>query len=138
LGEDRPDIMGGALCARIGISLFIRQEHPELGPSVLVCLGAVRLVWVWHVTWAVNSVYRNYETCDFSRNNSIIGVVVSGEGWHNNHHADPNSAQHGHAWWEFDAAWLAIRLLAVVGLAWDVKRPSPHLQRLRLRGHGNF
>ena len=39
-----------------------------------------------------------------------------GEGWHNNHHADPRSARHGHRWWELDITYLTIRLLGLVGL----------------------
>ena len=67
----------------------------------------VRTVVVWHITWSVNSVthrwgYRNYETDEGSRNNVLVGLVSNGEGWHNNHHADPRSARHGHRWWEFD------------------------------------
>jgi stearoyl-CoA desaturase (delta-9 desaturase) len=41
-------------------------------------------------------------TSDGSRNNLLIGFLAAGEGWHNNHHADPTSARHGHQWWEFD------------------------------------
>jgi fatty-acid desaturase len=86
-------------------------------------------VLVWHVTWSINSVthlwgYRNYETDDSSRNNVIIGIISNGEGWHNNHHAYPQSARHGHLWWEFDLTWLAIRLLAAFGLVRDVITPS--------------
>jgi stearoyl-CoA desaturase (delta-9 desaturase) len=104
-------------------------DATQLGLSVLVWLGAVRILFGWHTAWAVNSVchlwgYRSYDTRDLSRNNAIVGWLASGEGWHNNHHADPNSARHGHAWWEFDLAWLTIRLFEAVGLAWDVKRPS--------------
>ena len=71
---------------------------------------------VWHNTWAVNSVghlwgYRNYETPDDSRNSLLIGIIAGGEGWHNNHHADPSSAKHGHMPGEFDFAWQMIRLL---------------------------
>jgi len=110
------------------------SDAMQLGLSVLVWLGAVRILFGWHTAWTVNSVchlwgYRNYETRDLSRNNVIVGLLASGEGWHNNHHADPNSARHGHAWWEFDLAWLTIRLFEAVGLAWDVKRPSPELRR---------
>jgi stearoyl-CoA desaturase (delta-9 desaturase) len=108
------------------------DEAVRLGASVLVWLGAVRIVYGWHTSWAVNSLshawgYRRYESPDASRNNVIIGLLTSGEGWHNNHHADPASARHGHAWWEFDLAWVSIRLLEAVGLAWDVKRPSPEV-----------
>jgi stearoyl-CoA desaturase (delta-9 desaturase) len=48
-----------------------------------------------------------------------------GEGWHNNHHAFPYSAAFGLRWFEFDPGYLFIRLLAVLGLAWNVKVPSP-------------
>jgi stearoyl-CoA desaturase (delta-9 desaturase) len=102
------------------------------GSSLLVWGAAVRTVVVWHLSWSVNSVthlwgYRNYDTPDSSRNNVIVALLNNGEGWHNNHHADPRSARHGHKWWEFDLAWLTVRLLEVIALAWDVKRPSLHL-----------
>ena len=94
----------------------------------------VRTVVVWHITWSVNSVthlwgYRNYETDEDSRNNIIIGFLANGEGWHNNHHADPRSARHGHHWWEIDVTWLTIRLLAACGLASRIVTPSAHRRR---------
>ena len=72
-------------------------EALQFGLSLLIWGVFVRTVLVWHITWSVNSVthlwgYRNYETDDSSRNNVIIGIVSNGEGWHNNHHADPRSA----------------------------------------------
>jgi len=36
---------------------------------------------------------------------------VSGEGWHNNHHAHPADAQFGKKWWEFDLGWQLIKLV---------------------------
>jgi fatty-acid desaturase len=83
-----------------------------------IIAGAVRTTMSWHEAFAVNSVchrwgYRNYETPDLSRNNVIVGLWASGEGWHNNHHADPNSTRHGHAWWEFDFRWLTAANLNV-------------------------
>lgn len=105
-------------------------EAVRLGLSWVIWGGAVRTVVVWHVTWSVNSVahvwgYQNYATRDNSRNNIFVGLWAAGEGWHNNHHADPASAQHGHKWWELDFSYFLIRLLEVCGLVWDVKRPSP-------------
>ena len=47
-----------------------------------------------------------------------------GEGWHNNHHAQPRAASHGHRWWEFDATYLTIRIMQAVGLVWDVVMPD--------------
>jgi len=77
---------------------------------------------VWHITWLVNSAahrwgYQNYATGDSSRNNWWVGLISNGEGWHNNHHAAPRSAAHGHKWYEFDVTYLMIRALELVGLA---------------------
>ncbi len=100
----------------------------QFGLSLLVWGVFVRIVLVWHNTWAVNSVthvwgYRNYNTDESSRNNLLVGYLTAGEGWHNNHHAYPRSARHGHTWWELDVTWLTIRLLEVMGLAHKVVRP---------------
>ncbi len=102
----------------------------QTGLSIMMFGVFVRTVLVWHITWAVNSVthlwgYRNYETDEDSRNNIIVGLIANGEGWHNNHHADPRSARHGHRWWEIDNTYLTIRFLAWLGLASDVVVPTP-------------
>ena len=104
----------------------------QFGASLFIWGGPLRIVAVWHSTWSVNSVthlwgYRNYETNDSSRNNLLIGIIAAGEGWHNNHHADPGSARHGHKWWEIDLTWQVIRLLMLLGLATRVVLPSPGL-----------
>ena len=83
---------------------------------------------VWHITWSVNSLthmfgYRNYETGEESRNNWFVAIIASGEGWHNNHHADPASATNRRKWWEFDPIFWVIRGLEMAGLATNVKRP---------------
>jgi stearoyl-CoA desaturase (delta-9 desaturase) len=100
----------------------------QMGLSALVWGVFVRTVLVWHITWSVNSLthmwgYRNYETDENSRNNWFVGFVSNGEGWHNNHHADPSSARHGHKWWEFDVTYITIDILRRVGLAWNVLPP---------------
>lgn len=101
----------------------------QFGLSVWLWGVIVRTVLHWHFTWSVNSIghmwgYRNYETADDSRNNALIAFISNGEGWHNNHHADPRCARHGHKWWEIDVAWLTIRLLMAFGLATDVRIPA--------------
>jgi stearoyl-CoA desaturase (delta-9 desaturase) len=104
----------------------------HLGLSWLVWGVFVRTVAVWHITWSVNSVthlwgYRNFDTKDDSRNNWLVGLVSNGEGWHNNHHADPRSAAHGQHWFEPDVSYMTIRALERAGLAWDVigrRRPA--------------
>jgi fatty-acid desaturase len=100
----------------------------QYGGSLLVWGVFFRTVFVWHATWAVNSVthvlgYRNYETGDDSRNHWLVALVSYGEGWHNNHHADQRAAAHGHRWWEYDLTYAVICLLERLGLAKDVVRP---------------
>ncbi len=96
-----------------------------MATSLVVYGMFLRLVLVLHTTWFVNSAshiwgYRNYETTDHSKNNWWVAIIGYGEGWHNNHHAYPRMAPHGHKWWEFDMTYAAIRLLRLTGLAWDV------------------
>ena len=81
------------------------------------------------MTWCGNSFphlfgYRNYETNDNSRNNAWVAILTSGEGWHNNHHAEPGSASNQRYWWEVDLTYLLLRLLVLVGLAWNVQLPG--------------
>jgi stearoyl-CoA desaturase (delta-9 desaturase) len=110
----------------------------QLGLSWLVWGVFVRTVAVWHITWSVNSVthlwgYRNFDLHDESRNNWLVGLLSNGEGWHNNHHAQPRCAAHGRRWWELDVSYRTICLLARIGLAWDVVKPGNGRALDRLR-----
>ena len=91
--------------------------------------GLVRVFFVHHVTWSINSVChiwgsQPFRSHDHSRNNPIFGYIALGEGWHNNHHAFPTSARHGLRWWELDLSWIVIRAMALVRLASDIRTPS--------------
>ncbi len=106
------------------------------GVSFVVYGVFVRLVYVWHITWMVNSAthiwgYRTYETTDNSRNNWFVGLLAFGEGWHNNHHASQRAARHGQRWWEFDITYVTICVMEWFGLAWNVVRDLPrHTKRI--------
>ncbi|HVP42432.1 MAG TPA: acyl-CoA desaturase [Terriglobales bacterium] len=81
-----------------------------------------------HFTFLVNSAThmwgsQRFLTGDKSTNSFWVAIVSFGEGWHNNHHAHPQSARHGLVWWEIDWNWYCISFLKMVGLAWDVKLP---------------
>jgi stearoyl-CoA desaturase (Delta-9 desaturase) len=96
--------------------------------------GLVRIFFVHHVTWSVNSVChflgsRRFETDDESRNVFWLALLSFGESWHNNHHAFPTSARHGLGRWQLDPSALVIRGLETCGLAWDVVRVAPERQR---------
>jgi fatty-acid desaturase len=108
----------------LGVALFAIG-----GWSWVICGIFLRLVATYHVTWLVNSAshhygYRTYRTGDKSTNSWWVAFLAWGEGWHNNHHAFPFSARHGLRWFEFDATWLAIRVLVALRLARDVKLPT--------------
>jgi stearoyl-CoA desaturase (delta-9 desaturase) len=112
------------------------REAVHSGIRAVLWGVAVRTVWTWHYTNAVNSVthlwgYRNYHTADTSRNNALLALLAHGEGWHNNHHADQKSAMHGHLWWELDATYMVIRILRAMGLATDVVMPTKIAQIAR-------
>lgn len=103
-------------------------EAYRMTASLFVWGVVARTVWTWHITWSVNSLshvfgYRNYETKDDSRNNWFVTLLTSGEGWHNNHHADPASASVQHRWWEIDINYYIIQLFGIVGLADRIIQP---------------
>lgn len=102
----------------------------DTGVSFVAWGMFVRLIYVLHVTWFVNSAshiwgYRNYATSDNSRNLWWVGILAFGEGWHNNHHAYQRMARQGHKWWEIDTTYWFICLLEKVGLAWNVVHDVP-------------
>jgi sn-1 stearoyl-lipid 9-desaturase len=116
----------------VGLALYAWGGWPFVVWGVFL-----RLVVVLHATWFVNSAahtwgYRTYRTPEGSTNLWWVGLVAWGEGWHNNHHAFQRSARHGHAWWEVDLNWLAIRALRALGLATDVQGLPRHPDRFRL------
>jgi sn-1 stearoyl-lipid 9-desaturase len=89
----------------------------------------LRTVVGLHATYLVNSAAhiwgsRRFLTSDQSRNSFWVAILSFGEGWHNNHHAFPQSARHGLAWYEFDLNWYGIRAMKGLGLVWDVKVPD--------------
>ncbi|KAM7254021.1 hypothetical protein ACFE04_031703 [Oxalis oulophora] len=112
--------------------------HPIALAAILYAAGGfpflvwgmgVRIVWVYHITWLVNSAChvwgsQAWKTGDLSRNNWWVALLAFGEGWHNNHHAFEFSARHGLEWWQLDMTWYVVRFLQAIGLATDVKLPT--------------
>ncbi len=84
--------------------------------------------------WLINGVchrygYRNFNTQDQSRNNTVLGLLLVGEGYHNNHHQNPNSARFSHRWFEFDFGYLVCCVLEFLGLATIHQRPRRFISR---------
>lgn len=122
-------VVYGAITTAVCLAIYGNTaEAFRMTASVFMWGVVVRTVWVWHITWSVNSIshifgYRNYETSDDSRNNWFVTLLTAGEGWHNNHHADPASASVQHRWWELDINYYVIRLFGLLGLASHIIRP---------------
>ena len=108
--------------------IFLRFDSKSVC-STLMWGVIMRTIFTWHVTWGINSFshmwgYRNYETREDSRNNWLFAFLTNGEGWHNNHHADPRSARHGHRWWEIDVTWISLTVFEKLGLVKDLVHPN--------------
>jgi len=109
------------------------------GLTGLLWGGAVRMFFVHHATFSINSLChffgrRRFATGDESRNLLWLALPTLGEAWHNNHHAFPTSARHGLRWWQLDpSAWL-IAFLERAGLVWDVTRVSHERELAKAAG----
>ena len=99
--------------------------------------GFVRIFFIHHVTWSINSVChffgrRRFDIEDHSTNVWWLALPSMGEAWHHNHHAFPRSAAHGLGRFELDpSAWL-IRAMEKFGLVWNVVRIAPERQAQKL------
>jgi stearoyl-CoA desaturase (delta-9 desaturase) len=99
--------------------------------------GCVRLVVQYHATFAINSVAhrfgsRRYSTATSARDNVLLAVLTLGEGYHNFHHRFPSDYRNGVRRLDIDATKWFIGLLAMVGLASDLKRtPAQVVMRAR-------
>ncbi len=68
--------------------------------------------------------YKNFQSKDDSVNVWWVGILAMGEGWHNNHHTLPGSAQTGLKPWEIDVSWMIIKTMRLFGLASNVNVPK--------------
>jgi len=107
----------------------------------LLWAGFVRIFFIHHVTWSINSIChffgrRRFDIDDKSTNVAWLALVTFGESWHHNHHAFPRSARQGLGRWELDPSAMFIWMLEKVGIAKNVVRITPERQRERLVGAG--
>lgn len=108
------------------------------GFTAFIWGGLVRIFLQHHATWSVNSICHMYgdqpfEIEDQSTNNWAVAAVALGEGWHHNHHAFPTSARHGLTGRQVDPAYICIKTMEKLGLAWNVRVPSEEQLQKKLR-----
>ena len=135
---DRFDILVPILTC---IGLFylgqhLGTKHPQLltnGWQLVIWGFVLSTVLLYHTTFLVNSVAhiwgkRRYKTKDSSKNNMFIAFLTFGEGWHNNHHHFPGSANQGFYWWEIDITYYILKIMSFFGLIWDIRKVSPAIR----------
>jgi stearoyl-CoA desaturase (delta-9 desaturase) len=105
--------------------VWIHRNYFKIHWVILVvfCLISIKMTAVfylvpaailWNMGSLVNTInhtlgYRSHDTKDNSTNNPVLGYLVWGEGWHNNHHYIPSAKKFGEQWWEFDLGYQIIR-----------------------------
>jgi stearoyl-CoA desaturase (delta-9 desaturase) len=128
---DRTFVLWVALGLAFPFGLGVALSGSVIGGLTgLVWGGAVRIFLLHHATFSINSLChffgkRPFDTRDESRNLAWLALPTAGEAWHNNHHAFPTSYRHGLERWQIDTSAAVIRLLELVGLAWEVVRVDP-------------
>lgn len=115
--------LGLALPALIGGLAAMNLEGAMLG---LLWGGLVRVFLGDHFVRALNSVAHSFgrralETKDLSRNNIWLVVPTFGQGWHQNHHAQPRAAIMTMTRGQIDPGGWIVRALERCGQAWNVR-----------------
>jgi stearoyl-CoA desaturase (Delta-9 desaturase) len=96
------------------------------GPQLFVWGFFISTVVLLHATFCINSLAhvfgsKRFPTDDDSRNNLLLALVTLGEGWHNNHHRYASAARQGFYWWEIDISYYLLKVMAWMGLIWDLR-----------------
>lgn len=133
-----PVLLAAALYAAGEGLQALAPQLDTSGPQLLVWGFFVSTVALFHATVTINSLAhrfgrRRFDTRDDSRNNLWLALLTFGEGWHNNHHFFPGTARQGFRWWEVDLTWYGLRLLAALGLVYELK-PIPAWVLAKARG----
>lgn len=111
------------------------------GLSLYLAWGLDGLVWgfilpsffSWNCVMLVNSLVHIWGTRPYlsvhaplcnARNVWWLFLPMLGDNWHNNHHADMNSARAGFYWWQIDLNYCFIWMLGKLGLVWNIRQPD--------------
>jgi stearoyl-CoA desaturase (delta-9 desaturase) len=117
---------------------WLNRYHIWYLPYLVHGICAIGIGLVWHAWllaacywfgmmshplqgWMVNALahrfgYRNFDVADNSRNNHFVAWLVFGEGYQNNHHFKPQSANFSHRKSELDLGFKMCRVLSAMRL----------------------
>jgi fatty-acid desaturase len=87
-----------------------------INPWLVIFAYALPACLAMHATSVIIVVahihgYRTHDIYDNSRNSWISNLITMGDGWHNNHHANPGKWNSQEQWWEIDPYAWVIRLI---------------------------
>jgi len=131
-----------AVGVALALSLYVLGHvlavtRPDLntnGLQMVVWGFLISTVALFHGTFTINSLdhmigTRRHNTPDTSRNNAVLALITLGEGWHNNHHHYAVPARQG--FFGREIYHLLLRVLAFLGLVWDLRPVPDHIRRPR-------
>ena len=97
----------------------------------LVWGGLVRLVFVHHGTFLINSAAhiwgkQPYSQEDSSKDSFWLAFLTFGEGYHNFHHTFQADYRNGHKWYHFDPSKWWIKMFSLLRLKSNLKKTPKH------------
>lgn len=106
-----------------------------LGAFVLT--WGVRLFFLHHFTWFINSLAHTWGSQSFSQEHSAvdnycISLLTFGEGYHNYHHTYANDYRNGIKWYHFDPTKWIIWTLSKCKLATGLRRVNTYQIKERM------
>lgn len=127
----RSHILAAATCIGFRVAILLAFGWVPALASLLAGFAVLQIPLMLNVICHIPKLgYKTYATQDDSVNVWWVGILAMGEGWHNNHHASPGSANTGMKLHEVDASYFTIRVMKALGL---VKRVnvSTHEQLIK-------
>ncbi|KAJ3280457.1 hypothetical protein HK104_000652 [Borealophlyctis nickersoniae] len=101
--------------------------------------GVMRLVFVHHATFCVNSVAHwlgeaTYDDRATPRDHLITALLTMGEGYHNFHHEFPNDFRNAIRFWQYDPTKWVIWMASLFGLTYNLHTfPANEIKKGRLQ-----
>lgn len=107
---------------RLGLILFLIVDILIFGFWVGLAVWVFHLFYVPFFSTACISGfahwfgYKHKDSPDNSRNLFPIGIIISGDELHNNHHKNPSNPNFAHRWFEFDIGYMYLKIFEKIGL----------------------
>lgn len=119
------------LVAGLGLPFLVGLLTGRPG-GALLWGGLIRIVFVQHATFFINSLAHMWGKQPFSRDDSSrdswwLALITNGEGYHNFHHTFPSDYRNGLRWFQWDPTKWVIAAGQRLGLTQKLHRVPAHL-----------